>query len=396
MSHNHQPARIDPSRGRPGQSAGGSTAVLGEGQTPGAACCALRRALSWAQARGRRLPVDRRAAAHQRPRHLHHHQRLDDAAGGARGDGRGGAGSTCTSTSWRKPSARGWRDAHRRRVGPRHERLLGRADARHGGLRGRRQPGSARPAPEPERLPEGRSHHPDALAQRLRRRDPRRRRAGRRSLDDRRSSRRRSVREPPLIYILAGPKADESPLERARPWRRWRRRRACRFSSMRRPRSSPFRTCTCRTARRSSPTAAASACAGRRPAACCSAARIWCSAAWVHSAPHHGLTRSLKVGKEEAIGMLMAVEMWVKRDHDAEWKRWTAWLDHIAQRVCHRSRASRPSISQPNGLSNRTPSLRILWDRQKLGLTGEPSSARSSTANRAYARRRARRAAAPS
>ena len=56
-------------------------------------------------------------------------------------------------------------------------------------------------------------------------------------------------------------------------------------------------------------------------------------AAWVHSAPHHGFTRSLKVGKEDAIGMLMAVEMWVKRDHDAEWKRWTGWLDHIAQRV---------------------------------------------------------------
>ena len=56
-------------------------------------------------------------------------------------------------------------------------------------------------------------------------------------------------------------------------------------------------------------------------------------AAWVHSAPHHGVTAALKVGKEDAIGMLMAVEMWVKRDHDAEWKRWTGWLDHIAQRV---------------------------------------------------------------
>ena len=56
-------------------------------------------------------------------------------------------------------------------------------------------------------------------------------------------------------------------------------------------------------------------------------------AAWVHSAPHHGFTRSLKVGKEDAIGMLMAVEMWVTRDHDAEWKRWSGWLDHIAQRA---------------------------------------------------------------
>jgi uncharacterized pyridoxal phosphate-dependent enzyme len=93
-------------------------------------------------------------------------------------------------------------------------------------------------------------------------------------------------------------------------------------------------------------------------------------AAWVHSAPHHGVTRSLKVGKEDAIGMLMAVEMWVKRDHDAEWKRWTGWLDHINQRVSTIAGVT-TSVNQPNGLSNRTPSLRILWDRQKLGISGE-------------------------
>lgn len=93
-------------------------------------------------------------------------------------------------------------------------------------------------------------------------------------------------------------------------------------------------------------------------------------AAWVHSAPHHGVTRALKVGKENAIGMLMAVEMWVKRDHDAEWKRWNGWLDHIAQRVAAVPGVS-TTVAQPNGLSNRTPSLRILWDRQRLGITGE-------------------------
>ncbi len=90
----------------------------------------------------------------------------------------------------------------------------------------------------------------------------------------------------------------------------------------------------------------------------------------MHSAPHHGVTRALKVGKEDAIGMLMAVEMWVKRDHDAEWKRWNGWLGYIAGRV-----SSIPGVTttvvEPNGLSNRTPSLRILWERQKLGIPGE-------------------------
>jgi uncharacterized pyridoxal phosphate-dependent enzyme len=93
-------------------------------------------------------------------------------------------------------------------------------------------------------------------------------------------------------------------------------------------------------------------------------------AAWVHSAPHHGVTRSLKVGKEDAIGMLMAVEMWVKRDHEAEWKRWSGWLDHIGGRVSTIAGVT-TTVVQPNGLSNRTPSLRILWDRQKLGIAGD-------------------------
>ena len=93
-------------------------------------------------------------------------------------------------------------------------------------------------------------------------------------------------------------------------------------------------------------------------------------AAWVHSAPHHGYSRSMKVGKEEAIGMLMAVEMWMKRDHDAEWKRWTSWLDSVARRVATIDGVT-TNVVQPRGLSNRMPSLRVLWDRKRFGLPGE-------------------------
>jgi seryl-tRNA(Sec) selenium transferase len=92
-------------------------------------------------------------------------------------------------------------------------------------------------------------------------------------------------------------------------------------------------------------------------------------AAWVHSAPHHGFARSTKVGKEEAIAMLMAVELWVKRDHEAEWNRWLSWLDHIAKRVSTIDGVA-TSIEQPVGLSNRTPSLVIRWDRTRLGISG--------------------------
>src|SRR4029077_5397867 len=55
--------------------------------------------------------------------------------------------------------------------------------------------------------------------------------------------------------------------------------------------------------------------------------------AWINSAPHHAFGRSVKVGKEEIMGMLAAVEMWIKRDHKAEWAQWESWLDHIATSV---------------------------------------------------------------
>jgi seryl-tRNA(Sec) selenium transferase len=93
-------------------------------------------------------------------------------------------------------------------------------------------------------------------------------------------------------------------------------------------------------------------------------------AAWVHSAPHHGFARGYKVGKEEAIGMLMAVEMWMKRDHEAEWKRWTSWLEYVAKRVSAVAGVT-TSVVQPVGLSNRMPSLRIYWDKSRFGVTGE-------------------------
>jgi L-seryl-tRNA(Ser) seleniumtransferase len=71
------------------------------------------------------------------------------------------------------------------------------------------------------------------------------------------------------------------------------------------------------------------------------------------------------------MGMLAAVEMWVKRDHQAEWKQWESWLDHIATSV-KRVNGVTTKVNQPNeGLSNRTPSLQITWDSAKLGITGQ-------------------------
>ena len=92
-------------------------------------------------------------------------------------------------------------------------------------------------------------------------------------------------------------------------------------------------------------------------------------AAWINSAPHHTFGRSLKVGKEEIMGMLAAVEMWVKRDHDAEWKQWQAWLDHIAEQATQVDGVT-SEVLQPEDLSNHAPRLRLHWDTARIGITG--------------------------
>ncbi len=92
-------------------------------------------------------------------------------------------------------------------------------------------------------------------------------------------------------------------------------------------------------------------------------------AAWANSAPHHAFGRSLKVGKEEIMGMLAAVEMWVKRDHDAEWKQWTAWCNQIGDAV-KKVDGVTVAVTEQLQLSNRTPQLNIKWDAAKLGITG--------------------------
>ena len=183
--------------------------------------------------------------------------------------------------------------------------------------------------PEPQRLPEGRSHHPDALAQRLRRGDPRGRRARHRGLD---GGRARGGARP----------ADRADLHPGRPARRRQPAQRAR-RSRRSPKAKGVPILVDAAAEiltipnvhlQNGATLVAysggKCLRGPQTAGLLLGRKDLVRAAWVHSAPHHGITRSLKVGKEDAIGMLMAVEMWVKRDHEAEWKRWTGWLDHIA------------------------------------------------------------------
>jgi uncharacterized pyridoxal phosphate-dependent enzyme len=91
--------------------------------------------------------------------------------------------------------------------------------------------------------------------------------------------------------------------------------------------------------------------------------------AFLNGSPHQSIGRPMKAGKEEIMGLLAAVEMWVQRDHEAEWKTWEQWLDIIWDTV-----ADVPSITRDMrlpGRSNVAPVLQIGWDFDTLALSPE-------------------------
>lgn len=92
--------------------------------------------------------------------------------------------------------------------------------------------------------------------------------------------------------------------------------------------------------------------------------------AWQASSPHHGPGRDNKVGREEMMGMLAAVEAWVNTDHEEEWQTWLSYLNHISERVSDID-GVQTSITEPERLSNHSPRLSVYWDPEKIHITGD-------------------------
>ena len=92
-------------------------------------------------------------------------------------------------------------------------------------------------------------------------------------------------------------------------------------------------------------------------------------AAFMNGAPHHSLARPMKAGKEEVMGLLAAVEQWVRRDHAAEWHEWERRLETIANEIAHIP-ALTTGILQP-GRSNVAPVLAVNWDPEAVRITPE-------------------------
>lgn len=91
--------------------------------------------------------------------------------------------------------------------------------------------------------------------------------------------------------------------------------------------------------------------------------------AWQASAPHHGPGRDNKVGKEEMMGMLAAVESWVTRDHVEKMKTWHTWLENVSKQVLSINDLKTRFI-EPEGLNNRSPLLNISWNPEQFNING--------------------------
>jgi D-glucosaminate-6-phosphate ammonia-lyase len=91
--------------------------------------------------------------------------------------------------------------------------------------------------------------------------------------------------------------------------------------------------------------------------------------AWQASSPHHGPGRDNKVGKEEMLGMLAAVESWVTRDHVEKMIIWNTYLETISKKVSS-VKGIKCTVQEPKGLSNHSPALIISWDPASLNIYG--------------------------
>jgi L-seryl-tRNA(Ser) seleniumtransferase len=91
-------------------------------------------------------------------------------------------------------------------------------------------------------------------------------------------------------------------------------------------------------------------------------------AAWINSSPHHAFGRSMKVGKEEIMGMLAAVEVWAaQRELQSEYRTWESWYAYITEQVT-RAPGVRTRVIPPAGASP-FPVMEIAWDPEKIGIT---------------------------
>ena len=92
----------------------------------------------------------------------------------------------------------------------------------------------------------------------------------------------------------------------------------------------------------------------------------WIRKAYANAAPNNYLARIAKVGKEEIVGLLAAVELFLKQDHAAIRREHYAKLNRLAERLKGLPTVHTEFIS--NNDYSHSPRLSVQWDETGLGL----------------------------
>ena len=93
-------------------------------------------------------------------------------------------------------------------------------------------------------------------------------------------------------------------------------------------------------------------------------------AARLNTSPYSdSIGRGMKVNKEELLAMMVAVEVYVKKDHEAEWKSWekqaSLVMDSLASFKGMKTEVNIPPIA------NHVPHVHITWDQAQIPVTPE-------------------------
>lgn len=95
--------------------------------------------------------------------------------------------------------------------------------------------------------------------------------------------------------------------------------------------------------------------------------------ALLNNSPHEDtIGRSQKVGKEEIVGMIKALELYLNEDHDALAREWQTRLDNIASQVTKVPGVSTSSFTPD--IANHVPHLHITWDEGRVHVTAQEAS----------------------
>jgi uncharacterized pyridoxal phosphate-dependent enzyme len=90
--------------------------------------------------------------------------------------------------------------------------------------------------------------------------------------------------------------------------------------------------------------------------------------ALLNNSPHEDtLGRSQKVGKEEIVGMVKALELFLSEDHDALAKEWQDRLEGISREI-NKVPGVSTSFFVPD-IANHVPHMSIRWDTARISLT---------------------------